>query len=157
MYTLTPTPGAAIADGAITVDKITPHLSSDTPSDPAATASTTAVMAGLAIAFTPTKTGNIKVKITGEISNDTVGDGSTVAAAYGTGTAPANGDAATGTAMGNTFTFTSTAASDKGAFAIVAYVTGLTIGTAYWLDLSILAVTGGNAGITNISYIVEEW
>jgi len=55
------------------------------------------VMMGLAISFTPLYSGRVKIIIAGEASNNTAGDGFLIYAAYGTGAAPANGAAATGT------------------------------------------------------------
>jgi len=127
-----------------------------TPSNPTGTTSTTAVMAGLAISFTPNKTGKIKITVDGMIANSTAGDGGTAQIAYGTGTAPANGAAATGTAVGNKASLLSSAASQNQSFSLVAIVSGLTAGTAYWIDLQQAAVTGGTASITGISYTVEE-
>jgi hypothetical protein len=127
------------------------------PVNPAGTTSTTPVMMGLAISFTPLYSGRVKIIIAGEASNNTLNDGFTVNAAYGTGAAPANGAAAIGTVVGNTVTSTALAASELKPFTIIAVVTGLTVGTAIWVDLQLAAVTGGTASVSNLSVIVEEF
>jgi len=143
--------------GAVTDDKITRNVVKGQPGNPALSASAVMIMAGLAIAFTPAKTGNVRVIITGEIANSGVAhDGASVVAAFGTGVAPVNGAAAAGTLLGNRFDCTSVAGAEKFAFAIVDRVVGLVVGTAYWFDLQFLASTAGNATITDISYYIEE-
>jgi len=127
------------------------------PANPAGTTSTTPVMMGLAISFTPLYSGRVKIIIAGEASNNTAGDGFTVNAAYGTGAAPANGAAATGTVVGNSVSGASAAANALLPFSIVAVITGLTVGTAIWVDLQLAAVTGGTASLNNLSVIVEEF
>jgi len=128
-----------------------------TPANPAGTTSTTPVMMGLGILFTPLYSGRVKIIIAGEASNNTLNDGFIVYAAYGTGAAPANGAAATGTTVGNYVTSTALAASELKPFTIIGVVTGLTVGTAIWIDLELGAVTGGTASLNNLSIIIEEF
>jgi hypothetical protein len=133
------------------------NVVSATPANPAGTTSTTPVMMGLGITFTPLYSGRVKIIISGEASNNTAGDGFIIYAAYGTGAAPANGNAATGTTAGNHVSGASAAANALLPFSIVAVVTGLTVGTAIWIDLELGAVTGGTASLSNLSVIVEEF
>ncbi len=128
-----------------------------TPANPAGTTSTTPVMMGLAISFTPMHSGRVKIIISGEASNNTLNDGFIVYAAYGTGDAPANGDAATGTTVGNYVTSSALSANELKPFTIIGIVTGLTVGTAIWIDLELGAVRGGTASVSNLSVIVEEF
>lgn len=138
--------------------EIVHNIVAATPADPAGSSSATFVMAGLAIPLTPRQTGNLKINITGNVSNDTPTDGAQVQGAYGTGAAPVNGAAATGTTFGNVpGTLISTAANQLKEIAIVARVIGLTLNTAYWIDLQFKAVTGGIVTLSNLSYIIEEW
>ena len=124
---------------------------SASPADPTGTTSTTGVMMGLAGSIT-TRTGRAVVIVTGTIADSIANDGGQVQIRYGTGTAPTNGAALTGTAVGSLQQFTAGAtAAAKGGFAVAAVVTGLTGGTAYWLDLSLAAITGGTATITGVS------
>lgn len=148
----------AIAPGVITADKMNPNRVAGQPANPAQTASVAFIMAGLAIAITPAQSGKIRIIITGRIENDTGGDGAQVQAAYGVGAAPVNGAAAAGTIVGNLpGTFLSTAVNQKNDFALVAVVTGLVLATPIWVDLQFLAVTGGNAILTELSYTIEEF
>lgn len=125
-----------------------------TPSFPTGTTSTSAyVMVGLGTTVTPIKTGRVQVLACGEAYNTTATDNANVQFRYGTGAAPANGAAVTGTQTGGTVNATSTAASQKNPFCIPAILTGLTIGTTYWLDEAQEAVFGGTAEI-NYAYIV---
>lgn len=126
------------------------------PSAPTGTTSTAGVMMGLATAFTPVVTGKALITITGNMANDTVAYGASARMRYGTGTAPANGDAATGTGAGSDVSFLAAAAAQRVPFAISEYVSGLTIGTAYWFDLRLSAITGGTASLTNITVTVTE-
>jgi hypothetical protein len=41
-------------------------------------------------------------------------------------------------------------------FSITALITGLTIGTAVWIDLSLGANTGGTATVTSVAVSVNE-
>jgi hypothetical protein len=41
-------------------------------------------------------------------------------------------------------------------FSVQAIVTGLSVATAYWLDLSLAAITGGTASIADVSISVIE-
>src|SRR5439155_1649764 len=71
-----------------------------TPLNPTGTADTTGKMMGLAGAITPQVTGNIRIAVCGSIANNTIADGGKLQIRVGTGTAPNNGDALTGTAYG---------------------------------------------------------
>lgn len=122
------------------------------------TASTTLVMAGLgsSFTFTPQFSTRIAVIIFGTMSNNTANDGARATIAYGTGTAPVNGAAATGTAPNFTSQITSVNANQVSPFTQVLTITGLTLGTAYWFDLQFAAITGGSASIVNATYNAWE-
>jgi parallel beta-helix repeat protein len=132
------------------------------PANPASTVSATAVMMGLGstCAFTPRGSGRVLVNVTAYASSTTAAAGINCGGRYGTGTAPANGVAATGTQFGS--------ASDAGArpsgtgsnagtaFAFTDILT-LTPGTAYWLDLALLTTNVADAAsLTNISMTLVE-
>ena len=74
------------------------------------------------------------------------------------GTAPANGAALTGTAVGNieTSVLERATAGDLQAFSCQARVASLTVGTAYWLDLGLAAVVGGTGQAKNLSVTAFE-
>lgn len=130
-------------------------VSSSTPADPTG-ASTTALMMGLAGSITPLWSTRVIITISGQMSNTTVNDGVSVRLRYGTGTAPTNGAASTGTQAGATQTATSLVAAQRSGFSISVPVTGLTAGTAYWIDASVQAVTGGTANIFGVTISAIE-
>ena len=136
-----------------------PSTSQATPSNPTGTTDTTGKMMGLAGTITPVSTGKILIVISGDIANDTIADGAAVQIRYGTGTAPANADALTGTAVGGLVSSTNpdiALATLNVPFSLNAIVTGLTPGTAYWIDTGLKAITGGTATISNVSISVIE-
>jgi len=127
------------------------------PTDPIGTTSLVGVMMGLAILFTPRSTGRIKITVDLTMAENTTADGATVQAVTGTGAAPANGAAATGTLRGKprTMTYLTGVLSVPCAFA--AFVTGLVVGVQIWVDLNLKAVTGGTATVSVINIIIEEY
>lgn len=128
------------------------------PSNPTGTTSTTYVMMGLGSGITlkPSHTGRIRISLNANLANSTAGDGSTIQLVYGTGTAPANGVAAVGTAFGNTYTRTLGTANRPSDVSTIWELSGLDINTTYWFDIQLEAVTGGTASISNITGIIEE-
>ncbi len=127
-----------------------------TPADPTGTTNTTGLMMGLAGAITPNVTGKVLIHISGDIASDTSGDGANVQIRTGTGTAPANAAALTGTAAGGLVKFVAAANAQKAPFSLSAIVSGLTISTAIWIDVGLAAVTGGTATIKDISISAIE-
>jgi hypothetical protein len=111
-------------------------------------------MMGLAGAITPALTGRLMITISGDIVNSTGSDGGKVQIYYGTGTAPVNGVALTGNAIGTVVR--AIAGTVTVPFSVQAIVTGLSVATAYWLDLSLAAITGGTASIADVSISVIE-
>lgn len=134
--------------------------SQSTPGDPTATTTTTGGMMGLAGSITPVRSGTILIIISGDIDNNTAGDGAQVQIRYGTGSAPANGNALTGTAVGGLIKVVNVNVSlltvGKTPFSTNAIVTGLTPNTAYWIDAGVAAITGGTARIRDVSISAVE-
>ena len=128
-----------------------------TPANPVGTASATFVMMGLAIAFTPKTTGRIAILIQGTANNNTSGDGVTVRMTTGTGTAPVNGVAFTGTAQGNVVTWTALTGLIAVPMHMSVIVPNLTVNVPIWLDLAVLAITGGTASVANLNISVWEF
>lgn len=127
------------------------------PADPTGTTSTTGVMMGLAIAFTPIKTGCMYVSISASAQNSVSTDGASGIIYFGTGTAPTNGSAITGTQLGNFNQITRFSAnSTLIPISFQGVVSGLTIGTVYWVDIAFRAITGGTANINNLSVSIFE-
>lgn len=125
------------------------------PADPTATTSTTLVMAGLNGAITPTRTGRLLITLSGDMQNSTSGDGVKVQLAVGSGLAPVNGAALTGTAVGSTPTFLAAAAAQRVPFSVTGLVT-VPVGAGCWVDVSVAAVTGGTAALKNLCLTVVE-
>lgn len=132
------------------------NISISTPGNPGGTTSLTDVMCGLAIAFTPKFTGKIKIWVTAQVTNTLLGDGIVNGIRYGTGTAPVNGAAVTGTSTGSGVKMIAAINNQFTPMALVGYATGLTLNTAYWVDLTQAAITAGTAGIQQITILIEE-
>ncbi len=121
------------------------------------TTSTTAKMMGLAGSITPNKSGTVLLIISGTISNSKNTNKSLVQLYTGTGTAPTNGVAITGTARGTQQTASIEATSAEEPFCVTALATGLTVGTAYWIDLGVASsATSGTASVSNITISAVE-
>jgi hypothetical protein len=133
-------------------------VTSTVPANPAATTSLTLVQAGLARTITPTFTGRVLILVAGDWVNNTASDGANVQITYGTGGAPVNGAAQTGTLAGALLNLANNAntANLRVPFVVAAIVTGLTLATAYWLDLAFDAVTGGSVSLSAISFNALE-
>ncbi|WP_426418467.1 hypothetical protein [Bradyrhizobium genosp. A] len=119
---------------------------------PTGTTSTSGVMMGLGstVTLTPTYSGRVMVSFQMGISNSIASSGNTVSLRYGTGSAPANGAAITGTQAGSIITGQMQTAAFILPTFVSAIITGLTPGTAYWFDLS-LTVTGGTGTVNSVS------
>lgn len=130
--------------------------SQSTPADPTGTTNTTGLMMGLAGSVTPVTTGRILILVSGDISSTLTGDGAKFQIRYGTGSAPANAAALTGTAVGGLVNMLAAANNQRVPFSLQAIVTGLTLTTALWIDIGLAAVTGGTAAAKNISITTVE-
>jgi hypothetical protein len=123
------------------------------PANPTGTANnTTGVMMGLGstITYTPTGSGKVLVNLAGVAAISAGAAGSfTLGARFGTGTAPANGAAATGTAFGPASDMQvrcqAVAAGVGAPFSIPARLS-LTPATAYWFDFLVIQNVGTNTG-----------
>jgi hypothetical protein len=128
-----------------------------TPADPTGTNNTTGLMMGLAGAITPATTGRIAISIYGDVQNTTTADGAKLGIYYGTGSAPANAAAITGTSVGSIQNFLAAANNQRVPFHLTVIVTGLVLGTAYWIDLMLGATVGGTAAAKNITVTAFEF
>jgi len=142
--------------GLVTVLNGQNAVAQSTPADPTGTTSTAGVMMGLAGSITPVYTGRVLMLISGNVANSTLLDGINAQIRYGTGSAPANAAALTGTAVGSLNKTTSAVNAQKTGIALQAIVTGLSLATAYWIDVSLAAVTGGTVTLTNVSLTAIE-
>jgi hypothetical protein len=146
--------GTGLTGGTITTSgtcalALNSHTIQAGPFNPSGATSTTLVMMGTGstCTITPLYSSRIFVQYTGVIFNATAGQSTRVQSYFGTGTAPANAAAVTGTSIGSLLSVTSTAVNASYSYTAGGIVTGLTPGTAYWLDVA-LDVTGGT-GTTN--------
>lgn len=141
--------GSGLSGGTITTTGTCAFAGSaasqTSPASPAAPASNTVFsMQGLAGSVTPLRSGTLLVYATGTLIDTTTltaNTGILWTLSWGTGAAPANGDALTGVQCARTdeYTFQSniTAAADVHVpVTATCLVTGLTVGTTYWLDLA---------------------
>ena len=128
-----------------------------TTAAPTGTAAVTpGVMMALGSAITPTKTGNVLIVINGYMNNSVVADQCTVGIRYGTGTAPINGAAATGTALGLAVNLGQPTAGYNFPFSVTGIATGLTVATAYWVDAVLFHTTGGTCTIAGVTTTMVE-
>lgn len=125
------------------------------PANPSSTTSTTGVMMGIGSTchITPSFSTRIELTILGTQGNITAADGAKAQIHYGTGTAPANGAAPTGTSIGG---FAEVDSSNSTPFSLSFIVTGLTVGTAYWFDLDGFTPNAGTAQWTNLACTAKE-
>jgi len=122
---------------------------------PTGTTSATPVMMGLAALITPTSSGRVLVLFSGHESVSMANKVLTTTIQWGTGTAPANGAALTGTQAGGTSVLTLQTASSDVTVAIEAIIPSLQAGVTYWFDVT-LATTGGTATIDSANLVVLE-
>lgn len=127
-----------------------------TPGNPGATLSTTLVMMGLGatITYTATSSGKVLVIISGFHQIATAVQTNTIGARFGTGTAPNNGDAVTGTRFGGVADASIRPPSVGGpcAWSFNA-VLSLTPNTATWFDIALACPNGAGADSTQINTI----
>ncbi len=140
---------------------LVPALNSAQPANQTGNGTATFKMNGLGAAaapctITPTATGRVLFFISGTEVNGTIADGVSIKLAFGTGTAPANAAAASGTIISATQTMTQAVAADPVGFAIQGSTTGLALATAVWFDLQVADVTGGTASITSVTCTAHE-
>jgi hypothetical protein len=161
--TTTPSPAVTVSGGTVTSLLRTPlpAVAYSKPGQPGGTKSLTGVMAGIGSTATyiPALTGNLLIRITGLAGTAT--DVSTVGlqGRYGTGQAPSNDGGLTGTPFGPAITCSSQAVTTTGTcpFTLEAKVTGLTIGTKYWVDFSFLTGNrNAQANVSAIGVVIEE-
>jgi hypothetical protein len=120
---------------------------SSAPADPATTASLTQVMMGYGVTFKPTGSGIVLVQLAGLVGSDTGLTSLLVGGRYGTGGAPVNGAAVTGTRFGavEDQSLRGSGTGVGGGWATSA-VLALTPGTTYWFDVALQTGNASDAG-----------
>lgn len=135
------------------------------PTAPASTVSATLVMMGLGTnttgtpwAFTPKSSGVVLVTVTGLVTTATAVATATFGGRFGTGAAPVNGAAVSGTRFGGAGD-SSTRPQSAGApvpFALTAVIS-LIAGTAYWFDIALDTSSGSDAAsVSDVSISIFE-
>lgn len=128
------------------------------PADPAGTISTTLVMMGLAVQYTPARSGLVQVSAQCYCNTTTNVTNMTVGPRFGTGAPPANGVAVTGTRFGSDVDPT----GHCGVVGIdVCYafnaILALAAGTTYWFDFALAtAIAADQANMTGVSMSLVE-
>ena len=143
--------GIALADS-------TGALYEASPADPVGNSLATAKMAGLAGSITPQRSGVVEYKVEGLMASSTGTGGCAVQISDGKGTAPSNGAAVTGTQLGRRLTVPAMGANAV-PFSVHAIASGanvLPVGTTYWFDVTVAAVTGGTCTISGLNISARE-
>ena len=115
--------------------------------------STTNIMQGTGVTtcrITPVYSGRLKIEYYGTSTHTTATALDTIQLRFGTGTGPAVAAAATGTQIGANSVQEMPAAGGFESFALGGIVTGLTPGTAVWIDIATLA-NGATGNVSNLS------
>lgn len=122
------------------------------------TTGTTATMFGLNRTLTPTVTGDVLVIVAGSAFPDTAADGGTITLYHGSGSAPTNGAALTGTAMTTDEVTITNPLADvvKVPFCVVSLVKALTLSTARWFDIALKSTSGGDITLTDVTIVLVE-
>jgi hypothetical protein len=165
------TQGAGITITGTTNATIAQSLSNATlqhyPTNPTGVTSTTPAMMGLGkdqagsgaspCAITPVYSGRLLVIVTTNFTNS--GTAATQGRLYyGTGTAPSNGASATGTTASALASSYLAVANATETVSISSIITGLSPGTAYWLDLALNSSVGTDtAAVQNVSCSAMEF
>jgi hypothetical protein len=126
-------------------------------SSPAATTSTSGVMAGMATYFTPVVTGRVLVIFNGAPTSSVAGAWVAGFIRYGAGTAPVNGAAPVGTQIGPQWLAAPPIAGQWAGASMSAVIAGLTIGTQYWVDVVYRVPAGNSGGITQAAFTITEF
>jgi hypothetical protein len=107
--------------------------------------------------ITPLVTGRVSISISGVVAQSATADGAIWHIRTGTGTAPSNGGALTGTQSGGQQSMTYLTGVLKVPFSIESYVTGAAVGTPLWIDLVLGSVTAGTATMTQVMTTAFEF
>lgn len=129
------------------------------PANPTASSSPSGVMMGLGTTckITPVFSTRIRLAIQGTLVTGAVNDFVSIQTKYSSGSPPSNGASPVGTSIGSTAVITSSPTGGAAAsFNVGGIITGLTTGTAYWLDLDIAPNTS-TASVQNISCSADEF
>ncbi len=122
--------------------------------NPAANSGAAPLMCGLAGSILPTKTGRVLINISGEFVSDDTATDTLFSIKTGTGAAPTNGAANTGTSQ-QTVSRRASSATLRIPFSFNAMII-LTPLTTYWIDLATINNSSGSVQLFNVSISVIE-
>lgn len=131
-----------------------------TPAAPSGgSTSNTGVMMGLGSVWTitPGLSTRVEAFISLVAQNSTAGGGCGVTVYYGTGTAPVNGAALTGTAVGARQFGQSVSAGANVPFSQEVFITGLAKGVPIWMDVALTNGGSATGTISNITVKAKEF
>jgi hypothetical protein len=134
----------------------TPVSAQTASASPTGTTSATLVMMGLAATITPAVSGKVFMTLSGSIANSATTGGAATRLCYGTGAAPANGAAVTGTQVGGTASRGILGVTTAVPVSLSFIVSTMTVGTTYWIDAALLAQTAGTASLQNVTISAFE-
>jgi hypothetical protein len=129
---------------------------------PTQTSSSTGVMMGLAGTITPTAGGKVEMKVCGDITTNTNNISAFVqlrVSSVAGQTAPSNGAALSGTTKSSLIKFSGNTVDTVlvSPFCVIGTVTGLTVGSAYWIDVELKSSSsGGNVAIADVDIVADE-
>lgn len=132
-----------------------PAMSFFQPANPAGTAAAAMMGLGSTIKFTPVSTGNIWIYMSAALTNNTAGDTAAAIGRFGTGAAPANGAAPTGTIITG-FNLQGVNGTQPAPVSTAVKLTGLTLNTQIWVDLQLQGVPAGTASVGTINCTIME-
>lgn len=127
-----------------------------TPANPTGTSSATLIMMGLLGAFTPVGSGKVRITITGSAAQSSTTGTIGISPKYGTGTAPINGAANTGTLIGAVGDFNPSAQGGNYFPFTVQGIVTLTPSTAYWIDVALSNSNALTSSIRNVCITAYE-
>ena len=126
---------------------------------PTGNVSTSEVHLGLGanFSFTPSKTGLVFVIVSGMVLNSAaVGSGVNIRVRFNTGAAPVYGTAGSGNFLGAQQHFVSSTAAGQQGFCIHD-IKSLTVGVAWWFDVTLQAVGAGGATVKDVQFSLLEF
>lgn len=142
--------------GAFREARLAPYANVSSVSNINPSSITSGKMLGINCNLTPTTTGRVFIYIT---FTGNLTDSLQLAQwqiRYGIGTAPTNGATIVGTGLSTVTLRSVNTGYNETPFALTAVLTGLTIGTAYWFDMSVLIFNTGTASASEVNYVVIE-
>lgn len=140
----------------VTLSETLGSINFTSPANQTGTASTTPVMYGGFATITPQVTGRLEVTVSGYAQDSLLGDGCRIDVRESTSNMGSNGAVLSGTLLGNNLKLTSGTASGTLPFSKTVQITGVTLATKYYFDLSFAAITGGTCTINNVDWSIKE-